>query len=89
MKYNPITQNLYTDDMIFIKQLSCPYNINWDMLSKNNGIEKRFCSLCQDYVYDTNELSEVEVLQMVKNKQDTCLKLSYTQKNIEIGLHDG
>ena len=89
MKYNPRTKKLYTDNMIFIKQLSCPYNINWDMLPKNNDIAKRFCSLCQDYVYDTNEFSDVEVLQMVKNKQDTCLKLSYTQKNMEIGLHGG
>ena len=89
MKYNPITQNLYTNDMIFIKQLSCPYNINWEMLPENNDKKKRFCSLCQDYVYDTNGLSDMKVIDMVKNKQNICLMLSYTQKNIEIGLYDG
>jgi len=90
MKYNPITQKLFTNDMIFIKQLSCPYNIRWDMLPKNNDdTEKRFCFLCQDYIYDTNELSDTKVLQMVKNKPDTCLKLSNEQKNIKIGLYDG
>ena len=89
MKYNPITQKLYTDDMIPIKQLSCPYNIKWDMLPKDNDDpEKRFCSLCQDYIYDTNELLDTEVLQMVKNKEDICLKLSFKQKNIKIGLYD-
>lgn len=89
MKYNPLTQKLYTDDMVLIKQLSCPYNITWDMLALDDNIKKRFCSLCQDYVYDTDGLSDINVLQMVKKKQDICLKLSCEQKNIEVELYNG
>lgn len=88
MKYNPQTQKLYTNDMKYIKQLSCKYNIRWDMLPKNDDT-KRFCSLCQDNVYDTEQLSDDEVVRMVNNNKMICLKISYDQNNIDVGEYDG
>lgn len=84
MKFNPITKEVYTDKGEFIKKLSCPFRMNWNDLEKGHNSVSRKCSNCDHSIVDTEVLSDNELLKMVKQDPETCLKIDLNQNNIKI-----
>ena len=83
MKFNPIAKTLFTDDSIFIKKLYCPYGIVWDDLSKDDG-NSRNCELCEKRIFEIDNFSDEDVIVLVANDPDICLKIDFDSSNIRI-----
>lgn len=84
MKYNPITQELYTNPGAFLKQLHCPLAKTWEQLDPTSITQAKLCSTCNRAVYDTAKLSDTEVQAMLQNAPETCLKVDLNQENLTI-----
>lgn len=84
MKYNPITQELYTDAGNFLKQLHCPLAKRWEQLDPTSDVQAKTCSTCNKPVYDTSLFVDSELQDMLKNAPKTCLKLDLEQSNLTI-----
>ncbi len=85
MKFNPITNTLYADDNRLIKKMYCPYTtLKWNTLSSIVGSMDRFCTVCESSVVETKCMSDNDLLQLLKDKPDTCLKVHFNQENIRI-----
>ena len=83
MKIDPTTGSLFTDSGQFLKVLECPENQNWhDLNIKADG--SRPCDTCSRNVYDTSQLTDQQVLEMVNKDPDICLAVSPTQNNCTI-----
>ena len=88
MKFNPITNTLYTDKNELIKKMYCPYSaLRWTDLAQIDGSMDRFCAICESNVVDTKAYEDEELLQLLKREPDTCLKVDFNQENIEIVHH--
>ncbi len=83
MKFNPIKKALYTDSDKLIKKLHCPYKKQWDNLSENDEKSKK-CLTCNEVVVDTQFFSEKELVEMVKENPDVCVKVDLLQDNIRV-----
>ena len=83
MKIDPTTLSLFTDSGQFLKDLNCPENKNWHDLNLNAD-GSRPCDTCLRNVYDTSQLTDQQVLEMVNKDPDTCLAVSPTQNNCTI-----
>jgi hypothetical protein len=83
MKFNPLTKEIYTDNDQFIKKMNCPFKINWDNLEHANSTMRK-CENCNHLIVDTEFISDQDILGMVKDKPDTCLKIDLNQKNLKI-----
>jgi hypothetical protein len=83
MKFNPITKDLYTDKGEFIKTMNCPYKMNWGNLEEAN-LTSRKCSVCEHLVTDTQNFEDEEILKIVKQNPNSCLKIDLNQNNIKI-----
>ena len=47
MKFNPITQRLFTDDRCLIKRLHCPFKVDWRKLEPTpKDATARACDRC-------------------------------------------
>lgn len=89
MKFNPLTKEIHTDKGEFIKRLNCPYKMNWDNLEVTHSTSRK-CANCDHLIVDTEFLSDDDLLSMVRQNLDTCLKVDLNQKNIIIvsnGIH--
>ena len=78
MKFNPITNELFTNDDRFIKKLSCPYMMRWLSLVPlaEGSVERaRQCQNCQRPVLDTAQYTEAEILARQQQQPDLCLKI--------------
>jgi len=84
MKYNPITQELYTDTGTFLKQLHCPLAKKWEQLDLASIAQAKTCSTCNRAVYETSNLSDNDLQTMLQNASETCLKLDFNQPNLTI-----
>ncbi|WP_027004033.1 hypothetical protein [Hugenholtzia roseola] len=83
MKFDPIKKEVYTDKGEFIKKMNCPYKMNWDNLEQSTtGFRK--CANCNHLIVDTELLTDYELLKMVKENPDTCLKIDLNQQNIKL-----
>ncbi len=88
MKFNPLNSTLYTNDGKLIKKMFCPYSsLKWDDLSSINKTMDRFCSICENNVVETKDKSEAELLRLMDNNPETCLKIDFNQDNIRISNH--
>lgn len=88
MKFNPLTNILYTDENKLIKKMHCPYpSLKWDNLSDLDDRMDRHCDICEHSVIETKALSDDTLLQLIKEKPDTCLKVDFNQENIRILHH--
>lgn len=83
MKFDPISESVFTDKDEFIKKLSCPYKINWENLEKA-GPTQRKCSVCDHNIIDTELFTDNEILKMVNENPATCLKINLNQVNIKL-----
>ena len=84
MKYNPLTQDLYTDAGIFLKQLHCPLAKRWEQLDPASIVQVKFCSTCNKPVYDTSPLMDSELQAILNEAPETCLKVDFRQSNLTI-----
>lgn len=83
MKFNPFTQELFTDKSEPIKQLSCPYKLNWDEMVVDGSVS-RSCSICANSVIDTALLTDKEALALSTRNPKVCFSINPDQENIEI-----
>jgi hypothetical protein len=83
MKFNPLTKEIYTDKGEFVKTMNCPYKMSWDNL-ETTIINMRKCANCDHLIVDTEVLTDDELLKMVRQNPDICLKIDLNQQNIKI-----
>lgn len=83
MKFDPINKNVYTDSGEFIKQLNCPFRMDWDDLEPTSTTYRK-CSNCDHFIIDTAYTSDDELLHLVKENPNTCMKIDLNQHNINI-----
>ena len=83
MKFDPIDKELYTDDGRLIKKLHCPFKISWDNLEPA-APNYRKCSMCDNSIVDTKYLTDEQLLSMMEQKPETCLKVDLNQENLKI-----
>lgn len=83
MKFDPITKDIYTDKDEFVKRMNCPYKMSWDKLEATNS-NSRKCANCDHLIIDTEVLTDNDLLKIVKQNPDTCLKIDLNQLNIKL-----
>lgn len=86
MQFDPITKTVYTDTGEFVKQMHCPYKMQWAQLEVAGGAHRK-CSKCDHLIADTGVLTDDELLKRVKDNPDTCLKIDLNQPNLKIINH--
>lgn len=85
MQFDPIKKTVFTDAGEFVKQMHCPYKMQWDQLELEvAGGAYRKCSKCDHLIVDTGVLTDEELLKMVRGNPDTCLKIDLNQPNLKI-----
>ena len=85
MKFNPITNELFTDDERFIKKMNCPYMVSWMSLATSDDMvdsRSRLCQQCQRPVVDATQVSEQEILAMQQKNPNLCLKIDIDSDDI-------
>jgi hypothetical protein len=75
MKYNEKTREVFTDNGQLIKKMNCPQNIDWEKMEKGKNDLERNCSICKKSVIDTEFLSDAEVLYIMNQDNDKCLRI--------------
>lgn len=88
MKFNPITNELFSNEGTFIKHLHCPFKVEWDTLRLNSDNGKRSCEICDREILETEDLADIEILSFMKDNPYACLKLNFNQENLEIIYKD-
>jgi hypothetical protein len=83
MKYDPLTKKLYTDRYNIIKKLNCPYKMQWNNLLGHKSPNKQ-CSICDSLIINTDKIEDEKLLNMVREKPESCLKINLNQDNIRI-----
>ena len=83
MKFDPITKEIFTDKNEFVKKLNCPYRMTWSNLEDTNS-QFRKCSVCEKVIIDTNILTDDELVEIVKQDPNTCLKVDLNQNNLTV-----
>lgn len=83
MKFDPITKDIYTDKDEFVKTMNCPYKMNWDNLEATNSTLRK-CAKCDHLIVDTEIVTDDDLLKMVRQNPNTCLKIDLNQQNIKI-----
>jgi hypothetical protein len=87
MKFNPLTKTIYTDGGDFIKIMNCPYKVRWDNLDPTTSITRK-CTNCAHFILDTAALTDKDLLQIVRQNPEVCLKIDLNQYNLNI-IADG
>lgn len=87
MKFNPSTNQLFTDDNVFIKKLHCPRGVQWDELHQV-GSQHRHCALCDKNVTDIQGMDDETVLEIARQDINVCLKLDINNANIQVINHN-
>ncbi len=87
MKFNPTTKQVFTNSGELIKQLDCPFRMDWLGMEKASDYH-RSCTVCGRSVLDTEKLSDAELLARVQEDPQTCLKIGLNQENV-ILVSDG
>ena len=83
MRFNPLTKDIFTDKGEFIKTMNCPYKMNWDNLEEGNSTSRK-CAICEHLITDITNFSDEEILNIVQQNPDSCLKIDLNQNNIKI-----
>jgi hypothetical protein len=84
MKYNPIAQELHTDNGMFLKRLHCPLAKQWEQLDITSPAMAKTCTTCNKAVYETSLLTDSELQDMLRKAPETCLKIDLNQSNLTI-----
>jgi hypothetical protein len=84
MKFNPHTNQLFTDDGHLIKRLHCPFRLDWSKLGPTDDPSARNCHICQHAVTDTAQRTEDELLALMSANPKACLKVDLSQDNLTL-----
>ena len=84
MKFNPITNRLYSNDGNLLKELHCPLNKQWENLSQAIPLKGKLCEHCDKVIIDTSLLKEKDIIEEMQNDPGTCLKVDINQENLII-----
>ena len=82
MKYNPITQTLFSDEGAYVKKLYCPLSKQWSELKQGGDASSRGCDHCRKEVHDTAFLTDSELLHLLEQDLQACLKVDLNQANL-------
>jgi hypothetical protein len=63
--------------------MNCPYKMSWDNLEATNSALRK-CANCDHLIVDTEVLTDDDLLKIVRQNPDTCLKIDLNQHNIKI-----
>lgn len=80
MRYDPRSQQLYTDNGQLIKKLNCPQNnpqLRWV-----SG--KLRCKDCSRKIEQAHLLTELDLLQLMQSQPETCLLVAHGAGTIQI-----
>ena len=83
MKFDPLTKDIYTDKDEFVKTMNCPYKMNWDNLEVINSTSRK-CTNCNHLIVETANLTDDNLVKLVKENPNICLKIDLNQQNIKI-----
>lgn len=86
MKFNPISNDLFTDDDVFLKRLHCPKFKKWDDLKMNGSSDSRICQNCEKSVLKISDKSDQELVAILKNDPNTCLQINFNDKNLKVTI---
>ena len=84
MKFNPGTNELFTDSGELVKVLRCPLPIRWEQLTAEAGEPHRSCAHCERSVLDTAVMSEEDVVAAVRADPLACLCVRAGQPNLTL-----
>ena len=86
MKFNPMTNTLFTDEGKLIKKMYCPYAavLHWDDLSTINGSVDRYCDICESNVIETKYFDDDTLFELLQREPNTCMKIDPDQDNVRI-----
>lgn len=88
MRFNPHTNRLFTDDGRLIKRLHCPFRLDWSKLGPTDDPASRRCGICQHAVTDTAHRTEAELLALMAENPQACLKVDLYQDNLSLTYRD-
>ena len=83
MKINPSSKEIFTDTGEFIKRLHCPIHVKWTAMKKN-GMDTRICFECNKTIHDTASLNDTDLVRLINNDPQACLRVNLNQENIKI-----
>jgi hypothetical protein len=83
MKFDPITKDIYTNKDEFVKTMNCPYKMNWVNLEVINSTSRK-CTNCNHLIVETDDLTDDNLVKLVKENPNICLKIDLNQQNIKI-----
>ena len=83
MKINPSTKEIYTDTGKFVKRLHCPIHVKLNAMKKN-GDRSKICVECNKTIHDTANINDNDIVKLMKNDPQACLKVSLNQDNVKI-----
>ena len=75
---------LYSHNGEFLKEIACPRRVSKDRLKRR--VDHNFdCLQCQRTVVDTDFMSEMQLVRLLKNAPDTCLSINLKNPIFEVG----
>ena len=70
-----VNDDLFTSSGEFLKTISCPKNVDFGSL-KNDGDGNYVCKVCTHTVFDTDTMSEHELVSILRANPKACLKIN-------------
>ena len=77
------TKELFSDKGSFIKKLHCPYYIKWQNLSNLKDSGHKACNICNKTIYDSTNMSDQKIIDLVSKDSEACLKINLDQNNVK------
>ena len=75
MKFDSNSNTIYTDSGQFIKKMNCPKKVNWENMKITENVIKRSCDVCNKAVFDTEFLTDEEVLFLARKDPKSCFRI--------------
>ena len=72
---NITDKKIYMDDGSFLKKIECPKNISASDLNTQSN-NRLFCNQCEKNIIDAQSISEDNLIKILKEDKNTCLKIS-------------
>ena len=83
MVWNFQTRQLFTDSGVPIKKVHCPFSVSSSDLRDSEDL-KLSCDRCSHQIVDTESLTDEEVVELLQENPNTCLKINLNDKRIRI-----
>ncbi len=66
--------NLYSEDGTWLKKIECPKDVQSKALQRSSE-RTLSCKECSHVVYDTDQMSEEDVVALLKRQPNACIKI--------------